>query len=85
VRLASALSRDSWAKTDNLPIFPGKSPVSGVTVTGERPDVRGHSRGVSGKGGRPEGGWLGRQDSNLGMVDSKSTAPPLGAIGLVVA
>ena len=24
------------------------------------------------------GGWLGRQDSNLGMVESKSTALPLG-------
>lgn len=23
-------------------------------------------------------GWLGRQDSNLGMVESKSTALPLG-------
>jgi hypothetical protein len=30
-----------------------------------------------------EGGWLGRQDSNLGMADPKSAALPLGDAPMV--
>jgi hypothetical protein len=51
-------SRDSWAKIGNLPTILGTTPVSGVTVTGKRPDVRGLFRVASGRAARPRGGWL---------------------------
>src|SRR6266436_499563 len=52
--------------------------VSGVTIAPEGPDECRLLSTPPPSGLKTAEGWLGRQDSNLGMVESKSTALPLG-------
>jgi hypothetical protein len=49
----------------------------GTTIC-ERPPLAGLSATIGGIFPEPQTAWLGREDSNLRMVESKSTALPLG-------
>ncbi len=78
MRPPSERCRDTRAKTGLLLRSLGRRPVSGVTVIAKRADVRGLFGVGSDSGVEPGGGWLGCQDSNLGMDESKSLILPFG-------
>ena len=61
VRLATGPSRDSWAKTGNMPTIKGTMAAFGVTVTRKRPDICGLFWIVLECDDITESGWLGRQ------------------------
>jgi hypothetical protein len=76
VRPPSERCRDTRAKTGLLLRSLGGRPVSGVTEVGKLADFRGLFRVGSDSGAEPGGGWLGCQDSNLGMDELKSLMLP---------